>query len=104
MGYVWNFVGSTGGVLLLFVYPAACYLRLCYLHYQKKSVELKVSIWSQYTALTVLKELIAWVILIMGMLLLVVENYQAIYSVIEGIHDPICQCYLLKCEDTIALY
>lgn len=101
VGYVWNFVGSIGGVLVLYIYPAMCYLRLCYLRHQKKSLEANESILSQYTVWTFIKELIAWIILLVGLILLVVENYQAIYSVIEGIHEPSGQCYLLKCEHTI---
>lgn len=86
---------------MLYIYPAAFYLRLRYLSYRKRNIEEEIPILSQYTAWSVMKEAIAWIILVIGILLLVVENYQAIYAVIERTHEPNGQCYLLKCEDTI---
>lgn len=94
---MWNFVGSIGGVLVLYIYPSAFYLRLRYLRYKLRSNERGVSIFSQYDFWAVLKETIAWAILFVGLVLLVVENYQAIDAVVNNSHEPTGLCYQLKC-------
>ena len=38
---------------------------------------------AQYSIFAILKEFLAWVIFGIGLVLLVVENYQAIYAVVE---------------------
>ena len=109
VGKVWNFVGSTAGVLVLYIYPSAFYLRLRYVRYRKRAQRLSISILSQYNWSAVVKEAIAWVILLIGLVLLVVENYQAIYAVSHsgGGQNSTCTtnssnaagtCYTLFCE------
>lgn len=100
VGYVWNFVGSIGGVLVLYIYPSACYLKLRIARYRFRSHEQGITILSQYSAAALLKELIAWAILITGLLLLVVENYQAIVAVIQQPHESSGQCFQLLCTDS----
>ena len=85
---VWNFVGSTSGVLVLYVYPAAFYLRLRYVLHKKKEVAFGLSLHSQYDSWDVLKEAVAWVIFGVGLVLLVVENYQAIDAVVNTGSPP----------------
>ena len=101
MSIVWNFVGSIGGVLVLYIYPAACYLKLRYVRYKQRAKIGNITIRSQYTKDGIAKELIAWVILIAGFLLLVVENYQAIHgAVISGQGgEPSGLCFQLECTD-----
>ena len=53
---------------------------------------------SQYDGWEVLKEIVAWIILVLGFLLLIVENYQAISAVVNSTHEPTGLCYQLKCE------
>jgi heme/copper-type cytochrome/quinol oxidase subunit 2 len=84
VGLVWNFVGSTAGVLVLYIYPSAFYLRLRYVRYRERARKTGASPLTQYTIYSVIKEGVAWLILVIGLVLLVVENYQAIYAVIEA--------------------
>ena len=81
---MWSFVGSTAGVLVLYVYPAAFYLRLRCVRYKKRAKKTSTDIRAQYNIYALLKEGIAWVIFGIGLVLLVVENYQAIYDVVKA--------------------
>ena len=84
VGKVWNFVGSTAGVLVLYIYPAACYLRLRYVSNKAKADRTGTSMLSQYNIYSVAQEGLAWFIFGLGLILLVVENYQAIKAVVDG--------------------
>ncbi len=99
VGYVWNFVGSIGGTLILYIFPAACYLRLRYLRYRHRSKMHHVTMCSQYDAYSIIKEVLAWIILCMGFVLLIVENYQAIDAVINAGHAPSSLCFQSKCGE-----
>ena len=100
---MWNFVGSIGGVLVLYIYPPAFYLRLRYMRYRKRMLENGVSISRQCKLSTVIKEIIACVILIIGVILLVVENYQAISAIVNRTHEPLAQCFFLRCDNNRSL-
>lgn len=89
---MWNFVGSTAGVLVLYIYPSAFYLRLRYVRYKKRAQKLCTTIRSQYNIYAVLKELVAWVIFLIGVVLLFVENYQAIHAVLPHKDDSKLNC------------
>ena len=102
VGYIWNFVGSIGGVLVFYIYPSAFYLRLRYMRYRKKMENDGISFRSQYDIFCFIKEIIACIILIIGIILLVVENYQSISAVIMKSHGPLGQCYQLKCVQALA--
>ena len=96
---VWNFVGSIGGILVLYIYPAACYLKLRFARYRLRSELGNITIRSQYNSAAVVKEMIAWFILVVGLLLLVVENYQAISgAVTSGSKEPNGLCFQLDCR------
>ena len=98
---VWNFVGSIGGVLVLYIYPAACYLKLRFARNRLRSELGNITIRSQYNSAAVVKELVAWTILIIGLLLLVVENYQAISQAViitSGSKKPSGLCFQMDCK------
>lgn len=99
VGYVWNFVGSIGGVLVFYVYPAAFYVRLRYLRYMHRAKKNQVTICSQYDVCAVCKEVVAYTILFVGLLLLIVENYQAIDAIVSSVHkfQPSSLCTETKC-------
>ena len=46
-----------------------------------------------------MKEVAAWVILFLGLLLLIVENYQAIDAVIHAKHPSSSLCHQAKCGE-----
>ena len=75
VGLVWSFVGSTAGVLVLYVYPAAFYLRLCCVHYKKRTKKTSTDIRAQYNIYALLKEGIAWVIFGIGLVLKTIRPY-----------------------------
>jgi len=85
---------------VLFIYPAACYLKLRFSRYRQRSQAQGVTVLSQYTAAGVLKELIAWSILVTGLVLLVVENYQAIESAIAVDDQPSGLCFQMECTSS----
>lgn len=93
-------MGSIGGTLILYIFPAACYLRLRYLRYRYRSKVHRVTIYSQYNIYAIVKEVIAWLILGLGLVLLIVENYQAIDAVISATHTPSSLCFQSKCGTT----
>ena len=90
-------MGSTGGVLVLYIFPAAFYLRLRYLRYVYRAREKGITINSQYDGFAVYKEAVAWVILVIGVMLLVLNNYQAIDAIVRASHMPTSLCYQAKC-------
>lgn len=108
VGLVWNFVGSTAGVLVLYVYPSAFFLRLRYVRYKARAKKTGTNIHTQYDVYAVIKEGVALLILVIGMVLLVVENYQAITAVIdhEGSSNSTTSsftpgsCYTLTCNSS----
>lgn len=106
---VWNFVGSTSGVLVLYIYPSAFYLRLRYVRYKLRAQNTRTSIRTQYDVYAVIKEGVAWLILVIGLVLLVVENYQAVEAIVDkGNGNSTCPvitpepgvCYTLTCNST----
>lgn len=99
MGYIWNFVGSIGGVLVFYIYPASFYLRLRYMRYRKRQQRDGIPLGVQYNAVSIIKEAIAVAILVIGFLLLIALNYQAISAVVSKAHGPLGQCYQLKCVE-----
>lgn len=100
VGYVWNFVGSTGGVLVFYVYPAAFYLRLRYLWYVQRARKNQVTFWFEYDLTAVYKEVLAFTILLVGVVLLGLENYQAVDAIVSSVHqfNPSSLCMQLKCS------
>ncbi|XP_064401706.1 solute carrier family 38 member 6-like isoform X3 [Halichondria panicea] len=103
VGIVWNFVSSIGGVLILYIYPAAIYLKLRYARYKKRGQDNNISIRSQYTTKAAVEEVIAWCILLIGIVLLFLTNYQALYTVIETGNDSGGLCFQLECR-TVELW
>lgn len=99
VGYVWNFVGSTGGVLVFYVYPAAFYLRLRYLYYAHRAHKNQVTWWSEHDH-AIYKEVLASTILLVGIVLLVLENYQAVDAIVSSVHqfNPSSLCTQFKCS------
>ena len=100
---------------MLYIYPSAFYLRLRYVRYKKRAKGASTTVLAQYSVLTVLKELLAWVIFGIGLVLLVVENYQAITAVLDqanknsttpaGCHynnsnSSSYGCYAVKCNSS----
>ena len=70
------------------------------MRYKHRSRLSGITISSQYDAVAVMKEVIAWGIVLLGGLLLIVENYQAIDAVISASHEPSSLCLQLKCEQS----
>lgn len=67
------------------------------MRYRKRLLDNGISVSQQFSLSEVIKEIIAGVILIIGLILLVVENYQAISAVVNRTHVPTAQCFFLKC-------
>ena len=84
---------------MFYVYPAAFYLRLRYLRYMHRAKKNQVTVCSQYDVRAVGKEVVAYTILFVGLLLVVVENYQAIDAIVTGVHkfQPSSLCTQTKC-------
>ncbi len=89
---MWNFLGSISGMLILYVFPQAFYLKLRFDRYRLRSKQNGVTILSQYNAKAVMKELTAVGIILVGILLLCLTNYQAIYAVVDAANDEDGQC------------
>ena len=66
VGLVWNFVGSIGGTLVLYIFPAAFFLRLRYMRYVRRRKIRGTSIRSQYNWYAVIREVVATIILVTG--------------------------------------
>ena len=98
VGIVWNFVSSIGGVLILYIYPAAIYLKLRFARYKKRGQDNNISIRSQYTTKAAVEEVIAWCILLTGVVLLFLTNYQAVYTIVETGNDSSGLCFQLECK------
>ena len=87
-------MGSTAGILVLYVYPSAFFLRLRYVRNKKRAQQIRSDITSH--VFSILKEAIAWVIFSIGVVLLVVENYESIYEVVKSSgsssnsSEPVC--------------
>lgn len=93
VGKVWNFVGSTAGVLVLYIYPSAFYLRLRYLSDRKNAQTPQyMTIPTPHRAYAMLNTVIAATILGIGVVLLIVENYQAIAALIDSSGTRSSQC------------
>ena len=71
---VWNFVGSIGGCLILYVLPPMAYLKIRYMHYRHMHGFLR-GWWLSA------KNLSAFLMTLFGLALLAVENYVAIKDV-----------------------
>ncbi len=108
VGKVWNFVGSTAGVLVLYIYPAAFFMRLKYVRNKKRASEENTSIMSQYTPKDYVMEGVAAVLLVVGAILFVLQNYDAIKAVIpthsppanSTLKNPIPSCYIIHCNSS----
>ena len=99
VGYVWNFVGSIGGTLVLFIYPPIFYLRLRYMCFKEEAVRKGVPVLWMYKNISICKDIIAAVILIVGVILVIVENYVSVYAIIVGTHQSSAgQCQQLLCN------
>lgn len=90
-------MSSIGGVLVLYIYPSAIYLKLRYARYRKRAREREVTILSLYNKKAVLLEVLAWFILVIGLILLVLTNYQAVYTVVESTNQGEGSCQQLDC-------
>ena len=66
VGLVWNFVGSIGGTLVLYIFPAAFFLRLRYMRYVRRRKIRGTSIRSQYNWYAVIREAVATIIMVTG--------------------------------------
>jgi amino acid permease len=98
VGLVWNFVGSIGGTLILYIFPPAFFLRLRYMRYTHRSRTEGLSVRSQYNWSGVVREGVAAVIMVTGLLLLVAENYSAFEAILTQSHAPTGLCYQSKCS------
>lgn len=73
---VWDFVGSIGGCLILYVLPPLAYLKIQYMYYRHMHGFSHSWWWS-------LKNLSALLLTTVGLVLLGVENYEAVVDVPE---------------------
>lgn len=99
VGYVWNFVGSIGGTLILYIFPALFYLRLRYLLYIQKAVNDNTSLSRQYCQRGVWRDCLAGLIASMGLVLLVVENYVSIMDIVGGNKSSLYLCIQHYCVE-----
>ena len=97
VGYVWNFVGSIGGTVLLYIFPSAAFLRLRYKrHIARRKPQRRYS--------SICKDFVAIAILIVGLCLLVVENYSSVIDIINAGHDPSSLCSQLACVTNSSVF
>ena len=86
MGIVWNFVGSIGGTLILYIFPPLFLLRLRYFAYLRLSSQMSTSIRNLYCSCTLWKDIVAMAIIIWGIFVLVAGNYSAIEAIFQKSH------------------
>ncbi len=91
-------MSSVGGVLILYIYPPAIFLKLRFARYRKRARENNVSIRSQYSSKAVVQEILAWCILVAGIILLFLTNYQAVYTIVESGTGNGGLCVQLECR------
>jgi amino acid permease len=100
VGYIWNFVGSIGGSLVLYIFPALFYIRLRYFSKVKAASEANTSLRAQYMQLSLWKDIVAFIILMTGIIVLVAGNYVAIKAIVSQSHTNIVSCYAFNCTFT----
>lgn len=71
---VWTFVGSIGGCLILYVLPPIAYLKIRYMYYMHMH-GFSHHWWRSF------KNLVAFLLIFLGLFLLAVENYEAVVDV-----------------------
>ena len=104
---MWSFVGAIGGSLVLYILPALFYLRLHYFIRLKTAGETSSSLMQQYRQCSVWKDLVALTILVMGVVVLIAGNYEAIDSIVHRSHDGGVHCSSLQClhiDNSSSLY
>lgn len=96
---MWNFVGSIGGTIVLYIFPSAAYLRL---RYKRHAARKKIGNERKYTGIC--KDIAAIVILIVGLCLLGVENYSSVYEIVTVAHSPTSLCTQLACVKNTSVF
>ncbi len=99
VGLVWNLVSSLGSVQILYILPPAFYLKIRFDRYKQRSKLNNITICSQYTCTAVLRELTAWVILFVAVLLLIVGCYQSVYNLVESGNAGAVLCAPIQCTE-----
>ena len=97
VGYVWNFVGSIGGTLILYIFPPLFLLRLRYFINWKMSTQMGTSLKNQYLNNSLWKDIVSVAIITLGVVVLVAGNYSAIKAIIFHSHKPLSSCKQSKC-------
>lgn len=101
VAYVWNFVGSIGGTLILFILPPVFYLRLRHMVMKEEAVKKGVPVNSLYRNFSIWRDVVAFLILVLGVVLMIVENYVSIYALVNAeSHQSLGQCQQLLCNLT----
>ena len=101
VAYVWNFVGSIGGTLILFILPPVFYLKLRHMVMKEEAVKKGVPVNSLYRNFSIWRDVVAFLILVLGVVLMIVENYVSIYALVSAKgHQSLGQCQQLLCNQT----
>ena len=93
---VWNFVGSTGGLLIVYILPPLYYLRIRFLHlrFRRQQGESFRNVRCCNNSLAwKIKDVIALAILCLGMVSMIASNYHAIRAIVDaGGQQPTPPC------------
>ena len=76
-------MGSTSGVLIFYVYPAAFFLHLRHVLHKRKAESSVTRLCSQYKVSDFVMEGVAWCMLGSGAVLFVLQNYVAVNAIVE---------------------
>jgi amino acid permease len=86
VNYVWNFVGSIGGFLVVYIMPPLFYLRIRhrYMKFRAAHKQSILSTWrNQQSRQSKVKDILAVVILVFGVLAMIASNVQAVLVAID---------------------
>lgn len=84
--------------MILYIFPSLFFLRLRYFVKLKYASELSTNLCTQYWQCSLWKDIVAVVILIIGVIILIAGNYEAVKSIVVGSHDTLTLCNPLYCK------
>lgn len=84
----------------MFILPPLFFLRIHYMTIRQRARKEGTSVLKLYQTWSVWKDLTAVVILLVGVLLMIVENYVSVRAVVVSSHGPIGLCQQLLCNHT----
>ena len=84
---VWNFVGSMGGLLIVYILPPLYYLRIKFMHlrFRGQPGQPILSVWCNNDSHAGrLKDVIALAIMCLGVVSMIASNYTAIRAIVDA--------------------